>query len=200
MANKKRISVNMIESVMSGEENKTIEWWGLEISVRKTIGFEEMVEFVNETVNSCFSENGAYNPEAKDFAFRLNIVEKYTDIRLPDNVEAQYLFAFGTDVIDEIIGFVNHRQLDSMIAAIDEKISNRARANIEQVMKRIQDISSAIDEVQTQMTEQLSAALDGVDPSDIAKLAGSMAGDKLDEKKIVEAYLEHSYGTAEVGA
>lgn len=196
MANKKRISVNMIDAVKEANPENTIEWNGIEIAVTYTIGFGDMVKFVNETVNSCFSEDGTYNPEARDFAIRLNIIEKFTDIKLPDNVEARYWFVYGTNIIGTVVELINRDQLDSMTKAIEEKTANRAQANIEAVLKRLEEVSAAFDSMQAQLTEQLKAALGEIEPGDLAKLAGGMADDKLDEGKIVKAYLEHSYAMA----
>lgn len=199
MANKKRVSVNTIDAAKDKETAKIIDWDGLEITVTNTIGFGDMVKFVNETVNSCFSKDGSYNPEAKDFAFRLNIIEKYTDIRLPDNVEAQYWFVYGTGIVDKIIGLINPVQIDSIMKAVEEKASNRAHANIEAIMKRLEEVSAAFDGMQAQLAEQLKAALGGIDPDDLSKLAASMTDGELDEDKIVKAYLDQSYAKADGG-
>ena len=191
MEKKQELTVEAINGIMDRLESREYVgmWNDQEITLNVTIGFGDMIKLVNEVVNSCFGEDGTYNPEAKDFAFRLNLIELYTNILLPEDIEAQYAAVYGTDLIPFVLRYVNHNQIDAIREAIDRKIQNRAQANIEAIMKYVIETSSALDNVRSQMADQFSSLFGDVSAEDLAQMIKNMAEGGIDEKKIVEAYL-----------
>lgn len=88
----KRISISVMDKIIKEHfENTTTEqWYGIEVQIKKTLSFTEMMEFVNDVVLSCFQEDGGFVPEVMDFAIRSNILSKYANFSLPDKLEHRY--------------------------------------------------------------------------------------------------------------
>ena len=85
----RRISINAMDSIMKTQyENITTECWNeIDITIKRTISLGDMLSFVNDVVASCFQDNGEFMPEVLDFAIRSNIILKYSNVSLPDNLE-----------------------------------------------------------------------------------------------------------------
>lgn len=80
------------------------------------------------------------------------------------------------------------RQLNELTDAISEKVDNMARANIENINKQMNDVYNAFNELQNHFGQILS----GVNAEDVSKLVQSIAEGKIDEDKIVQAYLSQN--------
>lgn len=188
MAKTKKISINAFDKIMKENHTptETFEWNGVEVIVKKTLSFKEVLEFVDSVVKSCFSvEDGAYIPEAKDFAVKTCILEKYANFTLPNNVEHKYELIYCTNAIDEVLHRVNYQQFNEILAAINAKITHLAQANIEAVNKQMTELYSAFDNLQ----KQLEAMFSGINPDDFTKLLGAFGDGTINEEKIVQAYI-----------
>lgn len=188
----KRISINALEKVMKETYDNThmLDWHGLEVTIKKTLSLKEMLEFVNSVVNSCFSndEISVYNPEVKDFAIKISILQKYTNFTLPKNSETKYELLYKTDVIPCVLKCINAEQFFEICTSIDKKIENVAQANIEAVNKQMVELMSAFENLQTQMGE----LFDGVENSDMPALLKALSGGTLDEDKFVQAFINRT--------
>ena len=102
MAKTKKISVNAFQKVMKETYSPTytFDWNGIEVTVNKTLSLKDMLEFVDDVVKSCFTEEtNRYLPEVKDFVIRVCILEKYANFTMPQNVENQYELVYCTDAV-----------------------------------------------------------------------------------------------------
>lgn len=193
MSNKiKKISVNAFEEAVNEqyEPIRTVEWNGISIVVKHTLTLHDMLAFVNSVVTNCFSDNdAAYMPEIKDFATRSCIIEYYTNISLPTNVEKRYDLLYHSSILDAIMPNVDQPQFNSMIRAIEEKTSHIAQANIEAVTKQMNELYASFDNMQKQLNEAFS----GIDKEAISGIAEAFIGGKFDEEKIVNAVLNSKY-------
>ena len=188
-AKTKRISASAFEKVMRGTYSsfKTIEWNGIEVTIKPTLSFKDVLSFVDNVVKSCFSAgDGSYIPEVKDFVTKCCILEMYANFALPTNVERKYDLIYCTDAIDVVVANINTIQLQEIIDAIDAKIDNIAQANIEAVNKQMNELYSALNNLQEQMTGIFA----GVGTEEISKLIGAITGDTFDETKLVQAYID----------
>lgn len=192
MAKTKKISITALDKVVKETYTPltTIQWNELDVQIKRSLSFVEMMEFVESVTKTCFtSETDTYIPEAKDFAVKSNIVDRYTNLSLPNNLEHRYEIIYHTDIIETVLGYVNPQQFNEMMAAIDAKIKNRAQLNIEQVNKHISDLYSALDNLQTQM-EQLFG---NIDNNEMSAMMKALANGNIDEHKLVDAYLSHTH-------
>ena len=120
----KRISISVMDKIIKEHfENTTTEqWYGIEVQIKKTLSFTEMMEFVNDVVLSCFQEDGGFVPEVMDFAIRSNILSKYANFSLPDKLEHRYEIIYMTDIIDLVCSRINGAQLNEIVAYINRKV------------------------------------------------------------------------------
>lgn len=100
-------------------ENKTIQWRGRTITVRPFLLLKETSEFVNGVMAVCFDEErGIIYPEFLDFAFRLNLIRRFSDVELPHDADVQYRLLYMTDLYDVVLAEINQDQVDSLKLAI----------------------------------------------------------------------------------
>ena len=185
----KRISVNAFERVMKKdfENTEVFDWHGVEVTVRRTIPFREVLEFVGSAAESCFtSDTGDYVPEAKDFAIYSNVLERYANFTMPEKLDAQYELIYGTDAFEAVREHIDQAQLNSICRAIDEKVRYRTQTNIEAVQKQFDELSAVCERIQ----ERLSETFNGVNKEDIHALLRALGERGFDEEKLVRAYTD----------
>lgn len=191
----KRISINAMEEIMKRNKNtETISWNGLELAITNTLGLHDMLAFVDGVVRSCFdSETGAYLPEAKDFAIRSSIVNYYTNISLPKNLEHRYDIVMMSELVDVILDSVNQQQFQSMMKAINAKLDHLAATNMQAINSQFAGIATSMEALQSKIAE----LFDGVSAEDISNLTGVLArGADLNERELVKAYIEQKQADA----
>lgn len=187
MAKTPKISISTFDKIVENTytPSKTVEWHDTEIVIKNTLSLSEMMAFVDGVTKSCFtSDNGTYLPEVKDFAIKCCVLEMYTNISMPSNVEHKYRLIYCSDVISIVMVHINNQQMDEIIRAINNKVDHIAQANIEMINKQASELYSSFDSLQKQFTEVFS----GVDANEVSKLVGAITDGKLDEEKLVRAY------------
>lgn len=183
MKEKKMVSVNAIESVMKTEFANEVEvtWHGVDIVIQKTIGMVQAFEFVNQSVNSCFADaDGAYMPEMKDFVIRACLVEKYTNIRLPENSEKLYELLYKTDLCGVVCANIDKDQFDALVEAINDKLDYLSSADVKAVQKTSENIGYLVQKI-TDVFSDISA-------DDVKALSDAVIGGQFNEEKLIEAY------------
>ena len=161
----------------------------VEVAVKRTISLNEFFNFVHDVVSYCFDdEEDAYRPEAKDFAIKHNLVERYTDVKLPGNVDHEYAIFYQTNLIQEILDKINPEQYNNLLLAIEEMTAHRlavkesaAEYSAQMIMRQMSDFISKTESVLGDIGgPEMAAAI-----SNLAKI-GDVA-----EKDILHAVLEH---------
>lgn len=190
MAKTKKISINALDKIMKEEYSPvdTFEWKGQEVVVKKTLSFKEMLEFVDSVVKSCFNiEDGTYIPEAKDFALRACILEKYANFTLPNNLEHKYELIYCTTTVDNVIRRINHKQFEEIMAAINSKIAYLVDTNTKAINKQLSELYFVFNNIQKRFEEMFS----GISSDDYTKLISALGEMNIDEEKLVEAFLSN---------
>lgn len=189
MADKiKKISINAFEEAVEKEYVPTsnVEWRGLTIVVMRRLSLNAMMTFVDSVVKSCFEQDsGTYIPEVKDFAMRSCIIEHYTNISLPSNIERRYELLYRSDIFDAIMEHIDQLQFNAMIRAIEDKLSHLAQSNIDAVTKQMNELYASVEK----MVERLGSEFDGIDGEQISKIVNAIADGQIDERKIVKAII-----------
>ena len=186
----KRVSISTMDSIMKEQYANISEedWAGIRVKIKRTLPLRDMLEFVSDAVGCCFQENGEYMPELLDFAIRANILTRYANFSMPDNLEHRYELAYNTDAVDFVCGKINSAQLNEIIAAINRKLHYMCESNVNAVMDRIKNITASFEDLEAKM----SAVFDNITPQDVANIAGAFANGDFDESKIVSAYLDQA--------
>lgn len=163
-----------------------IDWMGCSIHVKRFLEFQEMMGFVNGVTSGCFAKSdNSYMPEARDFFFRCHIVEYYTNIELPDDLEEKNQLLYGTNIIETILRNVDMGQFQAIMDAIDKKVTNLVDINVKQINDEAELIYEQISGLYTMLTEVFS----GIDKETITSIAKAVAGTTLDEKKLIDAVI-----------
>lgn len=190
MADKnKRISVNALERVVKEQypEPVTQGWHGNEVTIKPMLGLNEMMEFVDGVVKTCFiGDEQKYTPEVRDFAIRCSVLEMYANFTLPENVEHKYEFVYGCDAVEFVLGHIDHEQFEMILDAIDEKIEHIASAQAEAVMQKANELFAELE----QLEKNLANVFEGIDEKDMAGIVKALQSGTLDEEKLVNAYFD----------
>ena len=184
----KKVSIALFDKITKEHFNNeiTIWWHEAEVKVRCSLPLTDVLAFVDDVVGSCFHEQYGYMPEVKDFVIKTNILSRYANFSLPDNLEHRYQMVYFTDAVDTVCGAINTTQLQEIVDAIDEKIQFRCDTRAAEVQKRIDQVVGAIED----MSNKTEALFSGVSQDDMKTLMSAVAESGLDEQKIVKAYME----------
>lgn len=190
MANKiKKISVGSFEKAVEAdcETVVNVEWRGLSVVVKHCLTLKDMLTFATSVAESCFEkETGAYMPEIKDFAVRCCIIEHYTNVSLPENIEKRYDLIYHSDLLDVVMPNIEQDQFNALIEAVDAKIAHSAQAGIEAVSKQINELYASLEN----MNDRLGAIFDGIDDASLGNLVAALSSGRIDESKIVKAVMD----------
>lgn len=178
MARTKKISVNAFEKVVKNGFNNIVEedWNGLTISITHTISLQDVFNLVAEVVDNCFMGDGSYMPEAMQPLLDCAVVEKYTNISLPANLEARYELVMKSGIMDFILPKINNNQYNDIVLAVRDKIDYMCDANTIAFNNAINTMNSAMTNIQNGMT----GLIDQYSSVDGAKI----------EERIVSEYLK----------
>lgn len=188
-----RISAEAFEeaAVKDYEPMSEVEWNGIKILVKKNLTLKEVLSFVDFVAKCCFDEDtGEYMPEIKDFAIMSEMVEKYTNVTLPDDPEKRYDLLCRSGIYNVVLDEIDTSQYSLITVAIDEKVSNMAQARIEASAKRIEEITSGLMGLQ----EKVGNVFDGIGEGDIKSMVNVFSKGVIDEDKLVKAVVENRIG------
>ena len=182
----KLISIEKMDEAM--EERfptyETVDYYGNNLVIEKLIPFTTFDEIVSRVSDICFnSETGEYLPQNKDFAIRLCVINAYTNVNIPENVEHQYRILYGTDIVDTVLKYINRDQYIAMVDAINETI--RARNNANYIAFK-HDVQQVVDQV-VMLGDRFAEMFGDVTPDDIKGFLDAIGEDGVNEEKIVHA-------------
>lgn len=185
--NDKRISIAAFDKVAKEQAvNDTVfDWHGVEITVKYTLGLTDMMEFVHDAAESCFSESGGFVPEVMDFVIKSNILSRYARFTLPDNLEHRYALIYETDAVDVVCEHINERQLQEITASIKRRVNYVCESKVTLIQQKAEEMFMAFEKLQ----KQSESMFDNVSKEDIQKLLSAVANGGFDEEAVVKAYL-----------
>ncbi len=195
MTNKiKMISINAFEKAIDKtyEPTTTVNWNGLDIVIKKHLCLAEVAKFVDTCCKACFdAETHEYAPEAKDFAIRSCVMSFYTNITMPTNLERQYELIYHSMIMDVITPNIDNAQFKAIINAVEDKIAYHAELNEKLVQQQIESFQNTVKKFEKQMAEMFN----GIKIDDMKNIMGALSNNKLDEEKLVEAYMKNKRET-----
>ena len=76
----------------------------IEVVIKPYISYQERTQMVNDIANNCYDENGDYHPEFFDIAYKIALIEYYTNIStdIKDSVNQIHILCENTNIIEEI--------------------------------------------------------------------------------------------------
>lgn len=183
-----RISYESLKNTINPENAVTVFGWnGMNIEVKRYLGMEDMMTFVSTVYNSCFSQDtGKYRPEIKDFVIRHCILEIYANFNLPVDIIERYDIVYQTDVIPEIMKYIDQTQFNAIMIAIDSKIDDRLNANVEKFNRDIQEASDMVDNI----LSYIKGIFDGIDNDTVKQIAESIADMEFNTDEFITKVVE----------
>ena len=81
----------------------------IEVVIKPYISYQERTQMVNDIASECYDEVGNYHPEFFDIAYKIALVEHYTNINtdIKDSVNQMHILCESTNLINEIESYVN---------------------------------------------------------------------------------------------
>lgn len=184
----KKVSITLFDKIAKEhfKNEDIIQWHEAEVRVKRTLSLTEMLSFVDNVVGSCFHDELGYMPEVKDFAIKSNILTRYANFSMPDDLEHRYQMVYGTDAVDTVCAAIDTTQLQEIVNSINSKIRFLCDSKANLIQERINSVLDAIEE----MRDSTKNIFDGLSQDDLKALMGAITDHGLDEQKIVEAYME----------
>lgn len=188
--NEKRVSISKTDTIMKERFGNTTteQWYDAEVKIKHSISFTEMLTFVNDVVMSCFQKDGGFMPEVLDFAIKSNILTKYANFSMPDNLEHRYEIIYNTDAVDFVCRYINMAQLNEIVASVNRKLDYMCNSNVAAIQRQLNKVVESFEDVQ----QQTAKLFDDISSEDIAKITNAISSGELSGDKIVEAYLNHT--------
>ena len=186
----KRISINTVDRIVKEKfDNRVVDtWYDIEVVMKRNLSMTETLEFVNDVVMSCFSDSNGFVPEVVDFATKSNILSKYANFSLPDNLEHRHKIIYQTDAVQFVCSHINRAQLREIMASIDKKIAYLCNTNIMDIQKRMTELVDAFEKMQ----ESTANMFTNITPDDMTNVIGALDKGGFSEDKLVQAYLKHT--------
>ena len=186
----KKVSIALFDKIAKEQfqNEATIEWHDAQLRVKYALSLTDMLAFVDDVVGSCFHDKLGYMPEVKDFAIKTNILSRYANFSLPDNLEHRYQLVYMTDAVDAVCAAIDGTQLQEIVNSINSKIRFLCDSKATMIQERINDVLSTMEE----MRDNTKSIFDGITQDDIKNLMGAISSSGLDEQKLVHAYIEQA--------
>lgn len=188
MAKVKKISINAFEKTIKENFENTVtkDWFGIPVTITKTIPFEEVVSFVAEVADNCFLDDGRYIPEAMQALIDCGVVRHYTNISLPANLSSAYELVMQSGIIDFIMSEINYSQYNNIVLAIRDKVEYTCESNTAEFKHAMEKMAISMNEIQ----EATKDLFDKVSPDDIQRIVGLYGDDHTIEERVVDEYLK----------
>lgn len=186
----KKVSIALFDKIAKEQfQNEvTIEWHDAQLRVKYALSLTDMLAFVDDVVGSCFHDKLGYIPEVKDFAIKTNILSRYANFSLPDNLEHRYQLVYMTDAVDAVCAAIDGTQLQEIVNSINSKIRFLCDSKATMIQERINDVLNTMEE----MRDNTKSIFDGITQDDLKNLMGAITSNGLDEQKLVQAYIEQA--------
>ena len=135
MAKAKKITIaSMMKAMEIKKNNKGALVIGegenqVEVIVKKKLTLFERADMVNSIVSMVWAqdENGSemYAPYLRKFAYDFNILNYFTNIQLPDDMDKVWEFVDNADIAGMVIDFVGGGYIENIIREANEAIEYR---------------------------------------------------------------------------
>ncbi len=80
----------------------------IEVVIKPYISYQERTQMVNDIASECYDEIGNYHPEFFDIAYKIALIEHYTNINtdIKDAVNQMHILCETTNLIEEIVSYI----------------------------------------------------------------------------------------------
>ncbi len=186
----KKISVNAFERQVKENRPDNISsfmWGDVEVSVKRRLPFEDVLEFVDDVVKTCFTQKDlTYLPEVKSFTIKSDILTMYANFTMPSNVSYQYELIYDSNIVSEVIKYIDREQLDEILAAIDDKIDAEIQIGASALRAQVNKLITSVSDLESRFSDIFS----GIGEKEMADIVGAITDGKFDADKLISAYFD----------
>ncbi len=201
-ATDKKVSINAVEKLISKKQEFILNISQGEdivpITVYPYLNLKERLEFVQaiaDNVANAITDTGepisVY--AAEDFFIRIHTLRYFTNIRIPEDTDKQYEFAYYTPIYNLVINHVNfcREMYDELLTNIGKQIEYeimKARSRFElETEDFIEHIKLEVEKL-LETFETISKSFNGINQEDVSKALKKIADmPKLDGDTLVKA-------------
>ena len=105
-------------------------------------------------------------PELKDIAIRRSVIDLYTNIKLPNDINECHRVLYETNLFEFVIGKINGRQFNMLIASANDKLEYITQSNIDAINRKFGELISVFEDIASKFegvdTDKMQEALDGL--------------------------------------
>lgn len=168
---------------------------GVEMTIKTTLSLREMMQFVEDVVSSCVDHaNGTFTPEARGFAIKYALVTTYANFNTPTDISKLYDLLYRTDVVPQILGYIDREQFNEILIAIDKRIEHGMRILESQAAIEVNNVVERMNI----LAGQFESAFDGVDVGMINQTMENIhAISNMSEERVTRAVLDMQKERAE---
>ena len=135
------------------------------ISVKKRLSLYERSDMVESIASMVWAQGDddavVFAPYLREFAYKFNIINYFTNINLPAKIDNVWEFIDGTDIVERVVDVVGGGYIEHIIREADEAIEYKKA----ELMKR-----SRLDSVLDALLGVAKAADQKVDSMDVGRL------------------------------
>lgn len=188
MAKIKKISVNAFEKIVKENYETAIvrEWRGLEVTITPTISLKDVMGLVAEVADNCFMEDGRFMPEVMQPLLDCGVVERYTNISLPSNLESRYELVARSNILDFLMAHINTNQYNDIVMAIRDRVEYMCDVNTSEFNHAMTQMMQSLEDIQ----ESTKNLFSGMTETDLKALVSAVSGERAIEEKIVGEYIK----------
>lgn len=161
MAKAKKVTIaSMMKAMEINKNNKDTLVIGegenqVEVIVKKKLTLFERADMVNSIVSMVWSqdENGTemYAPYLRKFAYDFNILNYFTNIQLPDDMDKVWEFVDNANIAGMVIDFVGGGYIENIIREANEAIEYRKaeilkRSKLDNIFDSLSGIMKTVDD------------------------------------------------------
>ena len=124
-------------------DTETKHWNGIDVEVHRTLNFTDAMKFVDMVVSLAYDEmTGSYTPELKDLGIRKSVIDLYTNVELPTDIEECHEVLYETNLFEFVLNLINGRQLNMIVASIEDKLNYITQTNIDAINRKMNELTS----------------------------------------------------------
>lgn len=162
-------------------DTETKHWNGINVEVHRTLNFTDAMKFVDMVVSLVYDEmTGSYTPELKDLGIRKSVIDLYTNVELPTDIEECHEVLYETNLFEFVLNLINGRQLNMIVASIEDKLNYITQTNIDVINRKMNELTSVFGDFMKNFegvdVNQLQTALDSL--QELGTQAHAVVSDK----------------------
>lgn len=182
-----KVSINALERAANISYDISpvdIQFGDLTITVKPRLAFSEVMSLVGLISETCFFEDDDYRPEVYDLAMRRYVLETYTNLTLPSNMEHAYDLVMYGGIFEAVLENIDREQFDGILRFVDERIRYLRQMHIQAAQEKTNKLLAEVEN----LVNQIKSAFGDIQKDDMKNILQAIANGKLDEKKLVDAY------------